>query len=414
LLSLHVVAFSSSVYCFAAHFGLGSLGLGSLTSRTLRHGRFEVDEKTAATDRIFFQSRYEETTQKEADASSSEDEENEWERERQEARRRAGATMNDDEKAQLRSKGSAEGRRSCKFSSRAIKAAATPTVPRAADAAKHVPGGGSVEIYNKKHDVSHVQSKVVMLTRLDKAPHAASSAVAASTDVNAAQSVENSPDLTPPATARHKAELGAVLHFSKKKTYEHVSPKVPRAHDALSHVPAGGHVILPSPPQMKWQHHGVISPVVPTAAQAASVKLPERSIKPIFQEKVSFSKKAQAVAVPISARDAAHYKPAGGEVDVFLWRRRSGETARRRASARKSKTEEQTFQEFFPTARQELDGTLVTDADDSTFPVLNTARTLSTQKRKSRGMAPAPNSLISSILRTPRRQSGEMLTNLGS
>jgi hypothetical protein len=204
------------------------------------------------------------------------------------------------------------------FSPRSLRAAAEPTVPRASAAALHQPGGGSVKIFSQAPaDFSHVKARVP----------AASLAL------------------------EHRPRGGDVSVFGGhvaapigKRKFGHVAPKVPTAEAAREYKPAGGNVVIPSRAPLRWDE--TAAPTVPSAASAASYR-PRAPTVSIFSEKVSFAEQAEARGVPVRAKEAALYKPKGGEVDVFLWRK---SPATRREPPPK-KTDIQLLEELFPSAQ---------------------------------------------------------------
>jgi hypothetical protein len=220
------------------------------------------------------------------------------------------------------------------FDARAVKANAAPTVPRAADAALHQPKGRDIgRIFSQKLDLSHVQSKVQIpsasSTNNDKTsqPHISSSQSSSSSRSN---------------------DVFASLPTGRRR-YDHIQPQVPTANSARDYKPSGGNNVLISSQSIQslpWKDKkNEIVPNVPTAAAAATHK-PRASNVSIFHEKVDFSEKASVRAVPSGAlaKDAALYKPKGGGIDVFLWKK---DPAARREPPPK-KTEAQILEELFP------------------------------------------------------------------
>jgi hypothetical protein len=220
------------------------------------------------------------------------------------------------------------------FDPKALKAAAQPTVPRAADAALHQPRGGAVKIFSQKLDLSHVTPRVVLNAVPPSGPKSAVS------------------DPGRPRASAVDVFEGVMMPLSGRRRYDHVAPKVPTASSALDYKPAGGHVALPPRPALPWlTSESTVAPTVPTAASAASHR-PRAPTVAIFNSKVDFTSNAAPRAVPAdAAKVAAAYVPKGGDVDVFLWKRPP--ESRREPPPKKS--EAQLLEELFPSTGMEAE-----------------------------------------------------------
>jgi hypothetical protein len=235
------------------------------------------------------------------------------------------------------------------FDPRAVKANAAPTVPRAADAALHQPGGGDIgRIFSQKLDWTSVQPRVQI------AP--ANGGAATDRSSNASNNLGSHSSRSDVFSSLPAGGAGG------RRRYDHVQAKVPTAAEASQYKPGGGNVSIAKAGPMPWKATEA-SPTVPTAA-AAALHRPRASNVSIFTSKVDFSAAAAPRAVPAGAlaKDAAHYKPRGGGVDVFLWKR---DPAARREPPPK-KTEAQVLEELFPGSQDPT--TLGDEAPSTTKP----------------------------------------------